>query len=617
MSAMNEREELEALRRLAELESREGAQRTEQTAQNAANFAIRGLGRENAEAMGLEGNNVRNMNAPLRMLGGAKAAFDKAAYGLSTMVPDVLPEGVRRGINESTVAQALGLTVPSNEEALQRAKEASAFIGQAGPAGLGGAVVGDVAMSAAPGGQLSKGVSAATEGMKRTPKVLAQTAAALGYGTGYGALVTPEDRETGAAAGAIGTGIGMGVNRALGGPIAPFVSDSARTLMKSGVQPTPGQAVGGWFNRLEEKASSIPLVGDLIRHGRNRATGEYNEAAIRTAAQSSYGFGDEAVLAARDEIGNRYNAILGQVPQLTVSHAPIARATRDAINDPALQLTDASKAYVRKYVQDNIFNRSPNLNGEIAKKIESDMRNKIQNLKTGNSTAEERSIAQALDNVYRQWRSSLTSAVDSANSGAGAALRENDAAYRAIMAVDDAASSRGAQNAENRGMVTPNQMRQAIERSDKSKNNASSRRTPTGNAPFDRLNRLTDAAQDSLTNRVPNSGTTDRAMLAAVGLGGGAGYLTNTLPAMLGGAAATGAAYSRPGSFYLTRGLGADEALASRIAALRAQGKNPSMEEAIRLYGPEAIKAAGRTAYAYPEPALETPSAIIDFLRGN
>jgi hypothetical protein len=75
-----------------------------------------------------------------------------------------------------------------------------------------------------------------------------------------------------AGSGAVGGAIAPAVIGGAARVISPETNPNVKLLMKEGVTPTPGQIVGGWFNDLEEKFSSIPGVGDAIKSARRRAS---------------------------------------------------------------------------------------------------------------------------------------------------------------------------------------------------------------------------------------------------------------------------------------------------------------------------------------------------------
>lgn len=510
------------------------------------------------------GKDVGEMGALMRGLGGAKTSFDRAAMGLKGLFTDLTPE------DKALLAQG------------------KAFEDEGGTAATVGSVVADAGMSMAPGAFVTKATAAAP--------LLARTAVQLGLGAGYGALTSPEDRTGGATSGALGTAVGMGINRALGGVLAPFVQPEAKALMAQGIQPTPGQAVGGTLNQWEQKSRSLPLAGDLIRKARERATNEFNEKAIQVALPEAKGFGDKTLTGVRKELGNRYDTILNSVPNLTVDQQSVLRAATAAVGDPLLALKAQDKKAVLDIVKNNVLTRTSNINAQVAKQIESDIAEAASNLQ---SDGAKKALRQVLD----AWKASLKQTVESASPGSGAALRQNDAAWRAFIPVDSAGSAARAQNiADGKvpGTFTPNALRDAIERSDKSQNNNLTRALRDDLSPYGRLNVLTRRAESVLGDSVPDSGTAGRIGLMALGAGAGAaGSAAANDPTggvaagMLGTAALLAAPYTRRGSNFMIEGF--EPLYKKAVQALALRGvPTQTVDEVLRKYGPQGVVALAR-----------------------
>ena len=474
------------------------------------------------------GRDVSGMSALERGLGGAKVAWDRAALGLKGLVTDLTPE------DKALLEQGL------------------AFRKEGGTAATVGNIAGDIAITAAPATRAMQATGALTKGLPLLGQALTRGAAELGIGAAQGALTNPEDRAAGAKSGATGAAIGMGINRALGGVMAPVIRPEARALMEKGIVPTPGQAAGGAASALEQKAASLPVVGDIINHARNRSINEFNEKALQTVLPTARGYGDEAVIAAKREIGKMYDDALAGLPKIKIEQQPIIQAAVNAVDNPALALSDASKSRVLNYVEQNLLNRGVDIDGNTAKRIESDLGEAAQRF-LNSSVGEERALGRALKEVHNQWRNSLTQAAQ--NTPNGGLLRDADAAWRALQPIDLAASRAVSQNSgEAVGRYTPRVLRRAFEALDKSKNNITSRATPTGSTPYDQLNALTRNAEAVLPATVPDSGTAGRLLLGG-GLGAaGAGY-TGLMPEAIAATAGTAAAYSRTGSQALMEGL--------------------------------------------------------------
>lgn len=545
---MDPRQELAELRRLEELERKASGMASAAPAETY--------------------NPAEGMSAMERGLVGAGGATRKAYLGVRSLVP------------------GLDLTDAERDELATFKK----YQDNLGTAGTVGAVGADIAMSLAPAGLALRGVNAVTRGAPVLRQALARGATELGVGAGYGAATAPEDRGTAAAQGALGAGIGMGINRAVGGFIKPAVTAEAQALAKRGVQPTIGQSVGGFANTMEQKLTSVPIVGDIIRNARQRSLNEFNEQGIRIASPSSQGVGDEALTAAREQIGSMYDSALANMPKITVGQNPIIQSTIAAADDPRLALSDAAKKRVYDYVEANLLNRSSNIDAEVAKRIESDLGAAARNLKSS-STAEDRAIGDALSQVHQQWRQSLTATVNAIDPNAGKTLREADAAWRAFLPLDRAGASAGSQRGDVPGRFTPRALRRAIEAQDTSQFNNATRAQRAGTAPFDVLNQFARQGEQVLGDTVPDSGTAGRT-LAALGAGG-VGHLAGVLPQLAAGAATAGAAYSRTGTRALTEGIEPAYRAAVQTLALRGVPMQ-QIDQMLRTAGPQAVIAASR-----------------------
>lgn len=511
------------------------------------------------------GQDVSQMGSFMRGVGGAKARFDEAAMGLKKIFTDLTPED-----------QAL----------LERGK---AFKQEGGTAATVGGIGSDIVMSAPVAFRAAQGANAVFQGARALPRALGVAGTELAVGTGYGAATAPEDRVQGAKEGAIGTLIGQGVNRAVGGLVRPLVSPEAQGLMRAGVQPTVGQSIGGVANRVEQQAMSLPIVGDLIRNSRNRALGEFNEAAIRTVAPGTRGYGDDVLTGVRDSLGQQYDNILGSLPAINVNTQQITQAARAAASNPALGLKPDAQQRVMDLVAANITDNGAQVTGQVAKRIESDFRKLVSGFRSS-TTQEDKAIGQALNDVYQQWRNSLTGAANAVG-GQGAALRQNDAAYRAFIPIDNAASRAGSQAADVPGRFTPRALRRAIEQQDTSQFNNATRAQINQGTPSDRLNVLARQGEQVLGDTVPDSGTAGR---LALGLAtGGGSYAAGFTPELVGASLGTAAAYSRPGAMLLTQGV--EPAYRAAVQTLQLRGvPMQQIDRLIRQGGPQAVIAAAR-----------------------
>ena len=60
-------------------------------------------------------------------------------------------------------------------------------------------------------------------------------------------------------------------------------SEAGEALQQQGVRVTPGQAAGGWLGAVEQKATSLPVAGDVIQTARRRALEDVQSKAVERA----------------------------------------------------------------------------------------------------------------------------------------------------------------------------------------------------------------------------------------------------------------------------------------------------------------------------------------------
>lgn len=239
---MDARAELEELRRLEELENRLASQDIGEVKKQ----------RERAQANVYAGQDVGQMSSPMRFLGGAKAAWDRAAMGLKGLVTDLTPED--RALLE----------------------QGRAFTQQAGTAGTIGNVAGDVAMTAAPALRAQQAVSAGARFLPQAMQFVGRgipSAAVAGGVTS--AVLAPEDRGSaavgGAAGGAIGQAAGQALTKTFGGLVSGQVTPAARELMDQGAFVPMWKATENKRLRtIAERARALPGAGEIIK-GQERA----------------------------------------------------------------------------------------------------------------------------------------------------------------------------------------------------------------------------------------------------------------------------------------------------------------------------------------------------------
>lgn len=351
----------------------------------------------------------------------------------------------------------------------------------------------------------------------------------------------------GALAGAAAPVIGNALSRI----ISPNNTRNAnlQLLRDEGVRPTVGQTLGGRFNALEEKATSIPVFGDAISNARARAVEDFNNAAINRASGKVgvkvTGTGQDAVRQAGDAISDAYKTAINKVPVLQLDSQ--FNSDLSQITGAAAGLTsELGKKFTRTL--DEIVMRKVTpagvIPGDAYKAIDSELGAIVSNY--GKSAlASEKEFAEAVSALQVSLRDQMLRG----NPAVAAELRAADSAWANLVRVEAAAKS--GKNAE--GLFTPAQLNLAAQTADKStRKRAIARGTSL-------MQDLGNAGQQVLGNKVPNSFTTDRALIAAAATGAFS-------PAAAASVLTGSAAYTKTGQKLLNALVGSRPASAQALA---------------------------------------------------
>lgn len=454
-----------------------------------------------------------------------------AAHGAQAIAPE----------NESTktVAESIDKYIQGRE-----GEYAKNFPGGKAPPLDIGRMVGNI-VAGAPISFLMPGAAAETLG----PRVASGLAS--GLLTGAAQPVDPsnpnfwqtkgEQAVIGAAGGGVGPALAGGAARV----ISPNTNPNVKLLMNEGVTPSAGQIVGGWFNDLEQKFSSIPGIGDAIKNARYRAMEDLNRAAINRSLShigESLGentpVGRQAVAEMGDKISGAYDKLL---PNLTWQADP------QFINDiqnvhgrfssllPQQQLDQFNSILKDQFGKVGGNNMMP---GNTYKEVESQFGRLAADFR-GSANPDQRNLGQALGGVQMAMRGALRRA----NPQFADQLSNIDAAYADSLRVQGAAAMQGAKE----GVFSPANLSSSVKALDKTLRDKAFAR---GEA---RMQDLSDAAKSTLGSTVPDSGTAGRGLAVTAGLGllGGGGEMLHIPPSAAIPAAITGlggiAAYTRPG----------------------------------------------------------------------
>jgi hypothetical protein len=345
----------------------------------------------------------------------------------------------------------------------------------------------------------------------------------MGVGAGTGALSSALNPVAGGGdyltekAKQVGLGATFGgVAPALLSGVARLISPKASTnpqlslLREEGVKPTVGQSLGGWANRLEERAQSLPVVGDAISNARKNALEQFNEAAINRATapigQRVQGSGQSAVTEAGDALSQAYDDALANLKVVRFDQQFAQEAKQ--LKGLAKGLLPEMRKKFNNTLEDVVGGRTSQTGGitaEAFKKAESEIGQKAAQYRSS-SVASERELGDALT----QLQSLMKQQVGRASPDAAKALAAADEGWANLVRVEGA--SKAAANSD--GLFTPGQLNTAIRVADKS---TRKRAVARGEALMQDLG---SAGQNVLGNKVPDSGTAGRLLFGGGALGG-------------------------------------------------------------------------------------------------
>ena len=568
---MDPRAELEELRRLEELERKVASQDLGEIRKE----------KRRAMANAYAGQDVGQMGAFMRGLGGAKVALDQAAMGLKGLFTDLSPE------DKAMIEQG------------------RAFKDEAGTAGTVGNVSGEIALTAAPA---IRGAQALQAGARFLPQALRFAGGSLptniAAGAATSAALTPDNRGAAAVGGGLGAGAGEVAGRVLtktlGGVAAGGVTPEARAMMDQGMYVPMWKASENKVLRdAAERARALPVAGNIIRGQEREAIEGFNRNMAAKATPPSpvlddagnvlrwetkpvQDIGSDALNTLRTRFDAAYDALYkGRgIPVDDVYGQEVASVLKNAeayfpriagdIQAAAKQADDILRSGTESVVK-----RSGGQtvgSGPISSRIKTPV---TETTELGHAATRPESVKQAIDSLETR----ITSAYRRGDAEAAEALKELkgaieglrtrglppevaseaaaiNKAYATFMQLQRATGSLGAQT---QGVTTPRQMLSAVKANDRS----------PGKSAFARGNALNQAdvlrAEQVLGSRLPETGpgTAEKLLpvlgfgLPMVGMDMGATALlgTQTGQRFLQGALPGQAAVRRYGNEYLVPAL--------------------------------------------------------------
>jgi hypothetical protein len=344
-----------------------------------------------------------------------------------------------------------------------------------------------------------------------------QLAKAIGSGAGVSAVTQPINNvvtdESGkndfmtqkglqAAIGAAGGGVGHALGRAISGVINPAVSKSTKAALDEGITPTIGQMLGGTAANVENKLTSMPFVGDMIKQGQRATTLDFNRAAYNRALKpigqnaDNLPLGHEGILAIKKTLGDNYDDILSKISFKGDAQAgrELADITREMGSG---NVTPAVAEQFNRILKNNVLSKmsdGANMSGERYKIVLGDLSNLAKTY--GKSLDPNQQIlGQQLGKVQEVLKDNLVRT----NPDYAGKLQANHNAYANFVRLRQAAAGVGTEN----GIFTPSQLAAAVKAQDSSVGKGAS---ATGKAL---MQDLVKTGKD-IAPTFPDSGTASR-----------------------------------------------------------------------------------------------------------
>lgn len=471
-------------------------------------------------------------------------------------LPQPMAEGLAGMGRRMTEIGSLGTAdrQPAADELLDESNAALAgsILTDVGAMAAGGAGLSAAARGAAAAPRVANAMNYVAQGLTR-PGSVAQAATAGGL---YGAATTDERLGSGLA-GAFGGALGQGVPTAAAKVVKPALTRGAQSLREAGVRLTPGEMLGGIVQRLEDGATSVPLIGDFVRNAKRMSLEDFNRVLVDDSLKQIGGRLDDTIPAGREAIRYADNAVSQAYDDvlsgLTVRNDAALDATVTAIRDMSKSLPMRARNIVKREFDEQfaqIFdNPTRTALGPDFKGMLSSLRTEYGKLqRSGNYY--QRKAGDALREIHRQ----MMDAAKRQNPEAAARLEAADRAYAILSRVKGAASRAGADG----GIVTPAQVLAEVRKTG-----------PRGSfARGEAMGQeLAEAAKETLPSTVPDSGTPFRGLLLGSPLLAGpaeAAGVDMAAPALI-GAGVLGGLYTRPGQAVLRGAIGARPSMAAPL----------------------------------------------------
>lgn len=401
----------------------------------------------------------------------------------------------------SNVGRSLGMagTVAEAEAAQNAMSQASPYQGSAAGR-FAGEVAGTLPTAALPGGVFAQGAAGGA--------LLTNKRDAIGIGM---------DALLGGAGGVAGNAVLRGAARLANPTVAPEL----RTLMDAGVTSiTPGQVAraGGdsFANRVtsavEDRATSIPITGDMIMANRRAGLQQFERATVNRALEpigmslpDNIPNGRRAIVYAGDQLSQAYDNTTARIGRFSTDQqfvddlAGIEDQVAEMLPERATQFRNILRGVGRFFSDDGT-----SLDGYALNQIDRRLSERIRKYAVGD--ADQQQIAEGLE-LARDAIANLAGRANPEVAGELSSLRQG---WKSLTQVERASGN-------SKAAITPAGYSQAVKQSS---DTVRRRGYARGNA----LNQdLSDAASQVLPPEIPDSGTAGRLFNAnLLGLAAGA-----------------------------------------------------------------------------------------------
>lgn len=490
------------------------------------------------------------------------AEQDRGDGGYGTGLARAVGQGVSFGFGDEIEA-FLTRGDGSYEDRLAEIRSAMAQFAEQNPnTALGAEIVGSIPTA------LLGGAGLARAGVTGAAKVAGLEGALYGFGAGEGGAA--ERAKSAAVGGTIGAATGKASD-----VLFPKVSDAAKKLMKEGVRLTPAQRVGGTARAIEEKAKSIPFVGEIITSAEAQALKDFNRASMNNVLRMLGKkktlpkdlSGNEAYEFINDAVSDAYEQV---IPKMSVKlDNEFENGLVKILRDNAGLGPDGLSKLQGKL--EGIFGQAGgrDVTGTALRVMDADLGSQANNF-IRSSVASERELGSALFSVQRLLRDRMKAQDKDV-------MREYtraQAAFKQMLPVRSAVSK----SSIHGGTFTPSKLLAGSRAADKSKDKIA---TAKGQAPQQEFGQM---AADVMGPNIPNSGTADRAALM-VALNEARKRPLSAIGYGLGASTAAGLAYRTPMGRAVTSGLlQAPRAAGTTLApAVGAMSAHPALENLERM----------------------------------